>query len=301
MGEQIQKCAICDGGSGSRHIVREMMFGTREEFLYWECSTCGYLQIAQVPENLSAYYPDNYHSFSAHLTPLQRLFCRVYAKVPRLVGLVNSPGEKIRSVLDARIRTGARILDIGCGAGKLVMALRGMGFDAHGIDPFLRSETDYVRRISLEDVPQGWELIMFHHSLEHMKDHIGVLRLVREKLSSDGTCLVRIPVANWAWQHYRENWMQLDAPRHLMIPSPQGFRKASEAAGFRIERTIYDGRGITFVTSEMYQRNIPLTEAESEVARLGRAAMRKLNTRAADLNRQGLGDQAAFYLKPILQ
>jgi len=95
--------------------------------------------------------------------------------------------------------------------------------------------------------------------------------------------------------------MQLDAPRHLMIPSPQGFRKASEAAGFRIERTIYDGRGITFVTSEMYQRNIPLTEAESEVARLGRAAMRKLNTRAADLNRQGLGDQAAFYLKPILQ
>lgn len=297
--DPIQKCAICNGTSGTRYIFREMMFGTREEFLYWECCTCGYLQIVQVPENLSAYYPDNYHSFSARLSLMQRLFCRLYAKVPGLVELFHSPGEKVRSVLDAKLRAGARILDVGCGAGKLVMALRGMGFDAHGIDPFLRSETDYVRPISLTNVPQGWDLIMFHHSLEHMTDHVGVLRLVREKLFVDGTCLVRVPVANWAWHHYKENWMQLDAPRHLLIPTPQGFNRASEAAGFRIARTRYDGRGITFVTSEMYQRDIPLTETDSEVARLGRAAMRKLNARAADLNRQGLGDQAAFYLKPI--
>ena len=47
---------------------REMMFGTRDRFAYFRCADCGCLQIGEVPENLSKYYPDNYYSYS--LPPL---------------------------------------------------------------------------------------------------------------------------------------------------------------------------------------------------------------------------------------
>ena len=39
-------------------------------------------------------------------------------------------------------------------------------------------------------------------------------------LNKDGVLLVRVPLSSsWAWEHYRENWVQLDAPRHLYLHS----------------------------------------------------------------------------------
>jgi SAM-dependent methyltransferase len=292
-------CVVCEGTSGTPHIFREMMFGTRDEFAYWECSGCGCLQIAEVPANLGVYYPDDYYSFSVRTSPLQLLLYRMYSKAPRLAGLLGGTPGTFQSVIEAKPKPGARMLDVGCGAGRLIKILRSIGFDAHGIDPFAKTETAYIKRASLDQISKGWDLIMFHHSLEHMPDHLGVLRTAREKLAEGGTCLVRIPVANWAWQHYRENWVQLDAPRHLIIHTPQSFRRVSEAAGFQITQITFDSKAFQFYGSELYRRDIPLNEENSKAAQLEKASMRRLDMRAAELNRQQLGDQASFYLKTV--
>ena len=39
------------------------MFGTREEFRYFQCSACSCLQIADIPGDLRAFYPSNYYSY----------------------------------------------------------------------------------------------------------------------------------------------------------------------------------------------------------------------------------------------
>jgi SAM-dependent methyltransferase len=293
-------CVICKGTNGAVHIVREMMFGTRDEFPYWECSACGCLQIAEFPKNLADYYPPDYYSFSAHAMASQLWMYRACFLAPRLVGLVRKPGVTFQSVIDIKPKPGSRVLDVGCGGGKMVGILRGLGVDAHGIDPFVETETAYVRRTRLEETTaKGWDLIMFHHSLEHMPDHIDVLRLARERLAPSGTCLVRIPIANWAWRQYQENWVQLDAPRHLILHTLRSFHLAAEAAGFRISRTIFDSGPFQFYGSEMYQRNIPLTQRSAEESRLGKSGMRSLSVRAAELNRQQLGDMASFHLEKL--
>lgn len=289
-------CAICNGATGTEHIFREMMFGTREEFVYWECSACGCLQIDNIPENLSNYYPDGYYSFSSHLTPLEIWLYRAYFKAPRLARHIRQAGA-FQAVIDARPKRGARLLDVGCGAGKLVVVLRGLGFDAHGTDPYVKVETPTVRRASLAEAANGWDLIMFHHSLEHMSDNVGVLRCAREKLALDGTCLVRIPLAAWAWRHYKGNWVQLDAPRHLVIHTFDSFRRTAELAGFRIDKVTFDSTAFQFYGSELYARDIPLRTKDLKTTRVKSATMRSYNARAVDLNRQQLGDQAAFYLK----
>jgi len=105
---------------------------------------------------------------------------------------------------------------------------------------------------------------------------------------------VRIPVANWAWKNYRENWVQLDAPRHFIIHTPQSFRLTFEGAGLRASHITFDSGPFQFYASEFYERDIPLTQLRSKVAQLGSAAMRQMKTRSSELNRQQLGDQAAL-------
>ncbi len=280
------------------------MFGTRDEFPYWQCSDCGCLQIVQIPERLGDYYPKDYYSFAQSPSPLDKWLYRAYFKAPRLGHLIRHitrnpffADQKFQAVIEARPKPGARILDVGCGGGKLVMVLRSVGYDAYGIDPFLDEQTDYLRKATLEETEGGWDLIMFHHSLEHMPDHVNVLRTARARLAPGGTCLVRVPVAAWAWEHYGRDWVQLDAPRHLIIHTPESFRRAAELAGFQDPQMTFDSTVFQFYGSELYQRDIPLSQKDAEWARLTRDRLRQDSQRADELNRQKKGDQASFFLR----
>lgn len=276
-----------------------MMLGTRREFAYWECLACGCLHIVTVPEDMSEYYPSNYYSFSLRAAAWKGLYYRSLFAAPRLMrffGRRCSPD--FASVIAARPKPGARILDVGCGGGGLVGILRLLGFEAFGIDPYLKTNTSFVQRSSLENAPGDWDMVMFHHSLEHMEDHTDVLVCARNKLRAGGLCLVRIPVATWAWKHYGRDWVQLDAPRHFIVHTPRSFGLTAEAAGFRVERIVFDSDEFQFYGSELYRRDLPLVGSGGKQAFL-RAEIRKFRAQAEDLNRQQAGDQAAFFLRTI--
>src|SRR5690606_17617266 len=94
---------------------------------------------------------------------------------------------------------------------------------------------------SLSEVKEQFDLIMFHHSLEHMAEPRQVFTEVARLLRPGGTVLIRVPVAGaYAWRQYGANWVQLDAPRHLFIPSAGGMKLLGEAVGFQVTKTIYD-------------------------------------------------------------
>jgi SAM-dependent methyltransferase len=293
-------CEVCGESAGKRHLFREMMFGSREEFEYWECLGCGCLQIAEVPPNLADYYPEGYYSFSMKFSSGKAWFYRLHQSFPRLMRRMRPLGVDVAGVFATDPRRGARILDVGSGSGRLVETLRSVDFDAWGIDPFLRTEQPHLRRSSIEEVEGGWDLIMFHHSLEHMKDHCAVLRRVHDKLASGGRCLVRIPVANWAWQQYGRDWVQLDAPRHLVVHTPKSLQIAARSAGFEVIRTIFDSNEFQIVGSELYRRNLPFfRETSGEDDRRSPQELRRLRARAEQLNREQQGDQAAFVLADV--
>lgn len=292
------KCEVCGEGKGREHILREMMFGLREEFVYWECSGCGALQIAEVPGDLGRYYPAGYYSFRSKFSPERRWFYKLHLKYPHLMRVIRPCIPEFAAAVAAQPKPGSRVLDVGCGSGKLVDILRSLGFDAFGIDRFLNVERPYLQKASIEQAAPGWNLIMFHHALEHMKNHAEVLRCVREKLVKRGICLVRIPVLNWAWQHYGRNWVQLDPPRHLMIHTPAGFRRLAEGAGFEVVRTIFDSTSFQFWGSDLYRADIPTSQwaSQKNSTRSG-WKNRKADRHAKQLNREGKGDQAVFILR----
>ena len=46
-----------------------MMFGTRDEFQYFECGECGCLQLMDPPADLGRYYPAHYYSLAPAAPP----------------------------------------------------------------------------------------------------------------------------------------------------------------------------------------------------------------------------------------
>jgi SAM-dependent methyltransferase len=299
------------------HVAREMMFGYRDEFDYMECASCGCVQNASVPSDLGKYYGEGYYSLVSHrqkrnaaYNAMKAMRTRAYLGGTGLLGRAllrwfGPPGLP-GWVRKTGVRQGGAILEVGCGSGALLLAMRSEGFtDLTGADPYIKEEIDYGNGLKIlkADVTalQGpYELIVLEHSFEHMPDPHKVIQVLRSLLSPDGILVISIPLAMYAWQKYGVNWIQLDAPRHLYLHTERSFRiVAKHLTLLDIE---YDSNAVQFWGSEQYSKDIPLLDERSYRVNPAKSlfsaeAIEAFEAQAAELNEKKIGDQAIFYLR----
>ena len=315
-----QTCRICGNIDGLKHYsVREMMMGTHDVFDYFQCPSCGCLQISEIPANLGNYYPENYYSYRNKARNLnyklrswidrQRVLASLRGTSPfgSIVNRYSKPLEYISWIRDIQIDFDSAILDIGCGQGRLLLRMSMGGFtNLTGVDPFIDNDIAYYDNIRIHkqdldefsDSKHKYDLIMLHHSLEHMPEQNQAFDSISKLLSPDGTALIRIPLADsYAWEHYRENWVQLDPPRHLYLHSRDSLGLLAEKHGFTISKVVYDSAKFQFIGSELYLRNIPLNSDKKAKNIFSKKQLEEFETRAEELNNLSKGDQAIFYLK----
>lgn len=311
------KCTICDNQSNNKiYHVREMMFGLGDIFTYFECSNCGCLQIAEIPKNMCKYYPNNYYSFlnpsnylENPLIKFSKRFRNFYAVFGKgLIGklLFNiAPNLGLQSLNRTNITKASNILDVGCGSGILLSALKNLGFDnLLGIDPYINNDIKYdngltIFKKSIFDIDDQFDLIMFHHCFEHISNPYETLKSVSKLLNKDGLCLIRIPiVSSYAWKFYKNNWVQLDAPRHFFLFSIESIKLLAEKTGFEIVDILYDSTEFQFTGSELYYKNLPLVPSINFSKFIFTPAeIKNFNNKAKELNKLKQGDQVAIYLK----
>ncbi len=315
------QCRICNNSENNHfHQATEMMLGIGDQHDYLECNACGCVQIVNIPENLPSYYPDeDYYSYDKIQSPtgLKRFLVTkrdLYAATGKcFVGrMIHSflPHSKIHTLQKTGITTNSHILDVGCGAGHLLHSLKATGFkNLLGIDPFNAEEIQYdnglkIEKKSIHEMQQGgWDLIMFHHSFEHVFDQQQTLAKAFELLKPNGVCLIRVPTSSsWAWEYYGTHWVQLDAPRHLFLHSIDSIKLLAEKVNLQMEDVVYDSFAFQFWGSEQYKNGINLNDQNSyavnpEQSAFSQRDIAEFEKRSHKLNKQHKGDQAAFYLR----
>lgn len=319
-------CKVCGNSQGNKvHVAREMLFGLRTEFHYAECAACESVWLIDPPDDLHRYYPQGYYSFEkpkeasrfkkAFVIRLRQERDRTYLGEGNWVGRVlacwydNNP--PLRATLSLRVNRNSRILDVGCGSGELLLRLHSLGFkNLTGIDPFIPKDIHYVNGVSvrkglLEDAHDGcWDLIMFHHSLEHVPNPQATLQATARLLAAGGQCLARLPVVSWAWGHYGTSWVQLDPPRHFWLPTDRGMRILAKSVGLEVTKVDYDSSEIQFWGSELCSQDRARVEVGLFEPKLKKFFTQKqlaeFRQKAKTLNEKGLGDSAAFLMQKTL-
>jgi len=291
-----------------------MMLGTRDVFEYLECLGCGGLQIAVPPANLDRYYADDYYTEHQHRVGERAGAIRVLRRAWSRTRIAGGPLVRLLSGrryarFDWFRRTDTQlddaILDVGCGSGRLLARMARVGFSQlTGIDPRLPEGSMTVAGIRLarerpEDHRGHYRLVMAHHSFEHMLDPVEAFEAMAQLVDRGGHLLLRVPLADsWARRHYGADWVQLDAPRHLQIPTRRSIEMLAWRVGLRIVHVEDDSGPFQVWGSELYRGDHPLLTARGGGRRrLSLWSRWRARQQAHGLSRTGIGDQAVFYLR----
>lgn len=315
------KCAICGNEQNNQpYILKEMMFGFKDEFNYFQCAECACFQIETIPNNMDKYYPNNYYSLNQgnekplklsyfkqlqydHLSGYNRSLLGAVASFkynPKTYHWFRDLGLKDKS---------DKILDVGCGNGKLVKQMFQVGFtNLTGIDPYIEKDLTYnnnlkILKKSIFEIDGQFDIIMMHHSLEHMADQFEVLSRIYQLLAANGKLLIRIPIMSEPlFQKYGVNLMSLDPPRHFFIHSLKSINRLLRKVGFTVKKIVYDTEPFDIISTEQYLRDISLHDPRSYSVNKKNSVFSKkeingFKRSTHELNEQGKGSTVALYIE----
>lgn len=138
-----------------------------------------------------------------------------------------------------------RILDIGCGRGKMLAGLKGKGWETYGTELSEESSRFARERLGLEvycgnflhsKFPTDFfDCVTLWHVLEHLKDPLKNLMEVRRILRKDGLLLIAVPDYGGAQSVFSGRaWFHLDVPRHYSHFTKNTLSNFLDKAGFEV-------------------------------------------------------------------
>lgn len=244
-------CPGCGAVEGRLAIVgHDRLLGRPERFGVAICGRCGlaFTTPRPDPSELGEHYGDDYTPHgAASRSRLRELVARAKVAVGpfRAVGGLE-PG---------------RILDVGCGHGRLGEWLIGRGWRVEGVEPFAAAaERARARGIAVNgatfeaaELRSGYDAVLFNHSLEHLADPFAALEKAFSLLRPGGYVVIAVPdFGGWQRRLFRSRWFHLDLPRHLVHFDAPNLARALTEAGFREIRTRPSVTSVGFWASVQY-------------------------------------------------
>ncbi|MFA6429376.1 MAG: class I SAM-dependent methyltransferase [Patescibacteria group bacterium] len=203
------------------------------------CQRCGFVFQDPTPteEELAAYYQHTFIQGRHQVLSLDQARERAQQKGSEK----KYPVDGLRDGLSAS----SRVLEIGCGYGFLLRALREVtGCSVEGVEPSAMSgafaEAEYhipvfhgtAESYLATPAEKKYDLIILHHVLEHMRHPVEILRAVRDRLMTGGRLFIAVPDVTHL-QEPPESFFQVP---HFTSFSPWTLHLALSAAGWKILR-----------------------------------------------------------------
>jgi 2-polyprenyl-3-methyl-5-hydroxy-6-metoxy-1,4-benzoquinol methylase len=212
-----------------------------------KCNCCGLVfpNPLPVPENLQDHYG----------IPPEDYWKPEYFSVPENYrsSLINWMNEI------HKVEAGSKVLDIGAGLGKFMIALKKYGLDAYGIEPSLPFyeraiekmgvEADKLKLKSIEDSDfeeNTFDVIFFTAVLEHLYEPAVIINKIMKWLKPDGLVFIEVPSSGWLvnkmaniyykliGSDYVSNLSPMHTPYHLYEFSKKAFKLHSVNNNYEI-------------------------------------------------------------------
>lgn len=228
----VAACPWC-GEHQSQPVWRQ---SSPSEFSIQRCEECGLAYtVPQLSlESMAQYYPSSYYG-SGNLR-FNRLF-------EVLVGWFRR--RRAARMHELRGERAGAVLDIGCGRGHFLDALRQRGWTCTGTELSEKAAIHAREKLAL-NVRVGpfragmfpddtFDVVYLWHVLEHIPATFDALTQVRRLLRTGGILVVALPnLASWQARLCRYGWFHLDLPRHYIHCSTEWLLRALSQLGFEI-------------------------------------------------------------------
>jgi 2-polyprenyl-3-methyl-5-hydroxy-6-metoxy-1,4-benzoquinol methylase len=248
-------CHVCGTRGGLLHSgVRDRLYGVPGEWNFRRCENrgCGLVWLDPMP--VEADLHEAYADYFTHGGgPVQSDAPHATSSARGLVGALEQlwlgalglgPAKRqIEGMFLDDVAPG-RVLDVGCGDGRLLAALRSRGWSVEGqeLDPEAAKITRGMRGITvhLGDLRElalpaaSFDAVIMNHVIEHAYDPTALLRECMRLLKPGGLFVATTPnPESFGHAKFGEAWRGLDPPRHLHLLSPAALAAVARTAGFR--------------------------------------------------------------------
>lgn len=245
-------CPLCGQAGRPRYSgLVDRMCGVPGDWGIAECSSINCDLMWVTPRPTDSEIPDFYRSYYTHedapgpqsSTIRERLRVNLYPTPMSARQLRHRRDEVLPRFLEV---TGKSLLEIGCGNGVNLLALRSLGWevDGHDLDEAAADVASkrlgrHIERGAVESVDwQGrtYDVVLTNHVLEHLSSPEAVLRVCVSLLKPGGVMVNFTPNArSLSRVLFGARWRGFEPPRHLQIFGPQSAEALLESAGLIVE------------------------------------------------------------------
>ncbi|HOC56205.1 MAG TPA: class I SAM-dependent methyltransferase [Verrucomicrobiota bacterium] len=139
-------------------------------------------------------------------------------------------------------RPEGRLLDLGCGSGQWLMAMRKLGWHVEGVDFDSRAAQAAAKRglaircgaLEQQNFPdRTFDAVTMSHVIEHLPDPLGTLTECARILKPGGSLVLWTPnTASLGHRLLKQHWRGLEPPRHLHLFAPRSIHTLLTRGGF---------------------------------------------------------------------
>lgn len=288
------RCHLCgDVGKILYQRLKDRLLGAAGEWNLRQCSSpgCSLIWMDPMPskEDLWKAYADYYthpaerqDDRAGFLVRLHRAAREGYFSLhfgytgPRfqrmLAPLIYAyPGAKLHAdyavAYQPARRPAGTFLEVGFGRGDILQRMGRLGWDAHGVDVDpkavlaarergLKASLGTLQSVAFPD--DKFDAIALNHVIEHVYEPLDLMAECRRVLKRGGQLVLTTPNSNGlGHRRFAENWLHLDAPRHLHLFNLLTIQDMVRRSGLTVRTLTTSARGAasSYRASSCIQRN----------------------------------------------